>query len=251
MKQINKGLQSETTFINAFNGKTYPQLGNNLKVVARHLYSDVDDTSVFSAVKSDPRGKPDMTITYKEETHYVSLKSGADEIVHAEDIVKFLSFLNDHGVSQRTQDTLRLFQYGDGTLDGTGAKRLGYEELMPILAPKIREANIELECDKALLLDLADRLVFQGNYHDLPAADLIYHGTVDYGVSASITQIKKHLTRRSFSFYNSPHIGPFHPRPYARYLDFSDPYPEKRNIMNFKWMRLYSDIAYIGERYDD
>lgn len=251
MPQINSGLRNENEIINAFNGKGFRDLGNNLKVLAQHLFPDFDEESLFTAVKSDPRGKPDMTLTYKGQTRYVSLKGGADEQIHAEELSKFLAFLSGYGITEKTLNTLRLFQYGDGTLDGTGTKRLGYEELLPVISPKIKAANYELNLDKGMLLDLADRLLFQGNYKDLPPADAIYHGNIDYGASVSRTQIRKHLSRRSFSYYNSPHIGPFHPRPYARYLDFSDPYPEKRNIVNFKWIRFYADICYISGRYDD
>ena len=37
------------------------------------------------------------------------------------------------------------WQYGDGTIDGTGTKRLDYDQLLPLLSKKIKKANEELK----------------------------------------------------------------------------------------------------------
>jgi hypothetical protein len=247
---INIGLQNEQDLIKAIDGKTFPQLSNNLKHILKEMFNDVDDTSVFTAYKADPRGKPDIIIVYKRIIHFVSVKSGADETIHSEEVTKFMAFLRENGISSKTQETFLLYQYGDGTTDGTGKVRYSYEELLPKISDRVGEANKELNYDKSFLVRAADRLLWRGNFLELPGADYIYHGNPEYGIICSKAQVEKHLRRKSFSFYHSLHIGPIHPRPYARYIDFSDPYPAKRNVVCFKWVRMIPDLNYISERYD-
>lgn len=248
--KINSGLQNEQDLISALDGKTYSMLGGNLRHAMKAVFPDFDETSLFTAEKSDPRGKPDIKISYRGTVHYVSVKSGADEQIHAEEIKKFMRFLSDNGMSEKSQETFLLFQYGDGTTDGTGKTRYNYEQLLPMLSDRVAEANEELNSDKDFLLRVADRLLWKGNFLELPGADYIYHGTPDFGIICSKRQVSTHLKRKNFSFYHSLHFGPILPRPYVRYIDFAGQYPEKRNIVCFKWVRLVSDIHYIGERYN-
>src|SRR5574344_1759959 len=112
---INIGLQNEQDLIKAIDGKTFPQLSNNLKHILKEMFNDVDDTSVFKAYKGDPRGKADIIIVYKRIIHFVSVKSRADETIHSEEVTKFMAFLRENGISSKTQETFLLYQYGDGT----------------------------------------------------------------------------------------------------------------------------------------
>lgn len=245
-----KGIRNEQALIKAINGRTYDELSNNMKCLVDSIYEDIDPHSRFYAEKCDPRGKPDIMITLDSEVHFISVKTGQAEQVHMEDIKKFVLFLRERGISADTQKTILYFQYGDGTLDGTGAVRWSYEELLPRMSKLIEKANEELNKDKELVFAAMDRFVFKGNYKELPEADYIYHGSVNMGVICSKTQIIKHLKRRDFMYMKNLHIGPIQFRPYARFTDFKETHTEKRLVVAFKWVGMQADLDYITERYD-
>lgn len=247
---INPGLKNELSIIEAINDKKYNELSNNMKNIVERMFTKIDEDAVFIAEKADPRGKPDIIVHHNGETHYMSVKSGNNEQVHAEALDKFIQFVKSYGFSDATINTMLLFHYGDGTFDGTGTVRHDRDTLMVMMKRDIQSANEELNANRKFMMDLFARVVFDGNYSDLPGADFIYHGNKDYGVLCSRVQIVKHLRRRTYSFITSPHVGPIMYRPYVRYTDFKEMHPEKRNIVNFKWLGMNGDLSYITDKYD-
>ena len=81
---------------------------------------------------------------YKGIKKYVSLKSGRAESIHQEYIKNFILFLRSLGISKRTQQTILLYQYGDGTMDGSGKRRMKYHEMRTWLDERIKEAKNKL-----------------------------------------------------------------------------------------------------------
>ena len=73
--------------------------------------------------------KGDVYLQINSEIKYLSIKSGNTDSMHFESIVSFIWFFRKLGVSEKTQKILLLFHYGDGTLDGTGSRRMLFEEL--------------------------------------------------------------------------------------------------------------------------
>ena len=251
MPRINSGILNEEARVNAIQNKTFEQLNRNLQYNRRILFRDIDNTSIFSCEKLDPRGKPDIHIHYKDQDHYLSLKSGAAETVQAEDIRKFIFFLRKYNPSVKCQKTILLFQYGDRTLTGTGTEiRYSEMELRTILKKEIEECNRELNSNLQLIKDFVLFCLFEGNFTDLQSADYIYHGNPDYGVLCSKVQVEKHITRKSYSYLKHPHIGPLLYGPRARYIDFNDRFPERRHLIAFRWPRLAQDMDYISRRYE-
>lgn len=245
-----KGLKNELLMIDAIHDKTYSRLPNNLKHLVDEMFTDLDRKTKFKAEKLDPMGKPDIGITFKDQHHYVSVKCGSNTTVHAEMIKRFILFLRSYGISNRTQSTILLYQYGDGTKDGTGKVRLNYEQLLPQLADRIHEANLELNANRKLVLDFVDLCLFRGNFENTYPADYIYHGTPEYGVLCSKAQIMKHVSRRSFDYMRNLHIGPIQFGPRARYIHGDGMHPDQRHWVAFRWVRLPQDLAYISERYN-
>ena len=245
----NRGFVFEHNFIDALDGEIFEDLPNNLRHLIRFMFPKVKKKRV-KCEKYDPRAKADVAITLGGEKKLLSLKTGNAVAIHAEDIKKFILFLRAEGISVETQKTILLFQYGDGSLNGNGGKRLPYEKILPMLSERIQRANEELNEDKDLLFKFMDRVFFKGNYKELEPWDYIYHGNLDYGVICSKEQIKKHLKRREYAFIRNLHIGPVHFGPKVRYLSGEGMHPEDRNIVNFKWVGLEADLAYIQDRYD-
>lgn len=251
-KTNNRGLQKEERIIQAIDGKTFNEIGKNLRFALKRIFFDhIDENSPFLAEKADSRGKPDILIKHNGEMHYISVKSGTAKEFHKEDVFKFASFLEEHRVGKEAINAILHFQFGDGTLDGTGEKRLDYSDTFHTYKLEIEWANKVLNSDKKLLEDFMERTMFKGNYPELPAAEFVYFGDDEYGTLCSKKQFVTYAMRKYFGWYQNPHIGPITMRPYARYIMGNERYPEKRFYICFEWVGLEQDMRYISERFDD
>ena len=59
-------------------------------------------------------------IEYKGNRKYISLKSGKADEIAQEGIKNFVLYLRKCGLSKRSQKTILLYHFGDGTNDGSG-----------------------------------------------------------------------------------------------------------------------------------
>jgi hypothetical protein len=248
---MNKGFYEETRMINALNNKKYKSLNNNLKCFLDETfgYGFIKKNDVMYASKVNGFYKSDISITVRNETKNVSIKSRKAEVIHEERIKSFILFLRSLGVSTETQKTILLHQYGDGTLDGTGTKRMCYEELHYVMSDRIKKANEELNSNKELVRIFVEHCLFIGVIENPVIADCVYHGTIEFGVCATREKIIKHVMRKNYNFYNNLHIGPILFRPHARYVDKVATDESRRHRVECYWPHLAEDIDYISTRY--
>lgn len=234
----------------AINEKKYSDISNNLKHMLATVFGVIYPDSVVYCTKTKGSIKPDLIITIDDEVRYVSVKTGRAENVHNEILDNFIDFLEDEGVSENTLETIKLFHYGDGTIDGTGDRRKEYLEIMNELSTRIAEANEELNYRKELVLDVMYHCVFQGADEDNPIVDAIYFGTPEYGIVTTKKQILSHIRKRNFSFYDNLHIGPLLLRPHSRYSNTEVVDERNRNRIIAYWPNLNADLDYISKRYN-
>lgn len=252
MRTNNPGFQKEDRIINAIDGKKFNEIGNNLKFALKRIFfNSINEEMPFFAEKADPRGKPDIILKHNGETHFISIKSGAAKEFHREDVFKFVGFLKECKMDENAINPILYFQFGDGTTDGTGEKRMDYSDTFHEYKDKISESNKILNSDKSFLEKFLERVIFKGNYVDLPAAEFVYFGDENYGTLCSKRQLLTYVKNKYFGWYQNPHIGPILMRPYARYVNGNGMHPEKRSIICFEWVGLEKDMRYISERYDD
>ncbi len=246
----NYGLLREDEMVAHLDGKKIKSLSNNLRNLIRDLYGVLDENGVVHCVKTQDYIKPDFIITYKRKKRYVSMKSGRCEIVHQEIVKNFVLFLRSLGVSNRTQQTILLYHYGDGTMDGSAPKRIEYEKLRVLLHDRIKEANEELNKNKDFIMAVMDHCLFKGTIEGAEPADCIYHGDYEFGVVATRKQIEKHIHRKEWNYINNLHIGPLQLRPHARYIGKEIKSQKKREALECYWPHLGADIDWISHRYD-
>ena len=246
----NIGFYKEEGMIRLLNGKKVKDLSNNAKHFVQEMFGHLDPEEVVHAELVGDYMKPDFSVTVGEETHYVSMKSGASDVVHQEYIKDFVKYLRDLGVPNRVLRTLLYYHYGDGTIDGTGERRMEYQEIAHRLADEIKNANRVLNEKKEFVLAFIWRAVWKGSKEENLEADYIYHGDEDYGILVSKTQMEKHCKRRSWDYMENLHIGPILMRPHARYVGKAVKRPKSRERIEFYWPRLSSDLDYISSRYD-
>ena len=246
----NYGFLREDEMVSRLNGKDVGSLSNNLKNLIRDLFGVLSEDAIVHCEKTQNFIKPDLIITYRGEQRFVSMKSGRCDIVHQELVHNFVLFLKGLGVSTRTQETILLYHYGDGTIDGTGEKRIEYDNLRVMLHDRIKEANEELNRDKDFIMTVIEHCVFVGTIPDADPADCLYHGNYEFGVVATRKQIEKHIYRKNWQWINNLHIGPLHLRPHARYVNKDIRSEKKRQTLECYWPNLAADIDWIAHRYD-
>ena len=246
----NQGTFKEQEMVERLNNKKISELSNNLKTLMIALFGVLDDKGLVQCKLIDGSRKPDFVIIYKGQKRYISMKTGRAEVVHEEYIDTFITFLRSLGVSERTLETMLLYQYGDGTIDGSGEDRYNYNLLRVMLDTRIKEANEELNKDKELLIKVIDRCVILGTVEDPIPIDAIYFGDYVFGEVATKRQILRHIKIKNWDWMNNLHIGPIQIRPHARYIGKEIKNPMYRKRTECYWANLSSDISYISHRYD-
>ena len=246
----NLGNFKEVEVIQSLNGKKVKELSNNLRNLMTPLYGFLDEEEIVQCYKIEDFIKPDFVTVYKGEKKYISMKSGRAESVHQESISNFIAFLRSQDISQRTLETILLYQYGDGTIDGTGKQRYEYNKLRLKLDARIQDANRELNRNKEFIMKVIERCMFVGTLANAIPIDCIYFGDYRYGVVATTNQIEKHIYRKNWNWMNNLHIGPLQLRPHARYVGKEIKNPESREKVECYWANFASDIDFISERYD-
>ena len=158
-------------------------------------------------------------------------------------------FLRQFDISVETQKTLLLYQYGDGTMDGSGEKRMTYHEVYDWLHTHIERANKELNGRFDIIISTFERVLFQGVDPTVQSAEYIYFGTADYGILVSRKQLEHHLKTKEWGWYDNFHIGPILFKPHARYANKAIVSDERRREITFYWPKMQADLIYIGKRY--
>ncbi len=246
----NIGRLKEDEFVEALNNKRAGELSHNMKHILREMFGFFKEDDIVKCALVDHYQKPDFYIEFKGEKKYVSLKSGSSTTVAQEGLKQFLAFLREWNLSEEGQKTFLYYHFGDGTLDGSGNKRLDYFELVRRLQTRIVALNKELNANKEFVKAVIERCLFKGTWEGNIEADYIYHGDVNYGVVCSKAQILKHVDKRTWEYMDNLHIGPIQFRPHARYINDRIKKEEYRWKVDFWWAKLSADLEYIAERYD-
>ena len=247
--KYNHGEFKETQIVEKLNGNKYKELPLNLQNMVRFIFPSCKEDDVIKCKLITETMKPDFSISIGEEIHYVSMKSGINNILHQEYIKNFINLLRSYGFSDYVLKTVLYFQFGDGTLDGSAEERISYEELRLKLKKPFKKSNEELNANRRAVVELVDRFMFKGSHEEYITADYLYHGSVDYGLIVSRTQFLKHLEVHDWSWCEAIHIGPLLFRPHARYYKTKVKNESYRRRVEFYWPNLLPDMEYIRLHY--
>lgn len=247
---INSGILREDEFVYFLNGKKGKDLSSNLLSMMERLFGIVDLEKKISCVKTQDYIKPDIVIKHRKIEKAVSIKSSTSHVMHNEQIKTFILFLRSLGVSTKTQKTILLYQYGDGTMDGTGKHRHTGQEMQELMKDEIKEANKELNSSKDLIKAVINRVIFDGVVPEARKADAVYHGDVKQGEIVTREQMMKHIEKKDDWYYTKViHIGPLVLTPGGRYVKEPTKDYKKRHIIECIWTKFAEDMKYISNRY--
>lgn len=244
------GLDFETAFVTALNGRTIKDLSDHLRKTMLTIFPSLGENDLILAQKADPRGKSDVSLFTNAGQAEISLKSISGDLVHASPIPKFIEYLRDFDVSEASIKTLQFFLYRDGTDDGSCGVKWGYGETMFRLGPRLKDFNEEIFANKNLVQDCLDLALFRGNTEGLKPANWLYHGSLDFGFLVSRYQVSFWARRimDSMSFIQNPHIGPLHIRPYALTMNELAKNRDKLDWLRLKWVGMDHHMSMMNRR---
>lgn len=238
---MNRGIKNEINIVNSYNGKKFMELSSFQKSVINTLFENVDEKSIIKASLCDRIAKPDIYINVDGKIKYISIKSGVTDSIHFEDVKKFILFFRSLGVSEKTQKILLFYHYGDGTLNGTGTRRMLYDELYIKYKNLITFATNELSKPEIVYACL-ERFVSNGTGSRNYQVDYFYYGDEHYGVLCSKKDLYDFVLSRNYDHYRTMHVGPLTFQPYLRDVNNISVNKYKREMVQVKWHYFLTDL---------
>ena len=235
------GFENEDRIIEALNGKTFESLTINLQELIKNSFSNYNGT--IKAIKRAGQNKSDLKITINNETHTYSIKKGTGNSIHQEPIEPFLEFLEqNYGIDEEMKNNLRLFIWGDGTLDGSGdvANRLSapqFKKQYPQVIESIQ--NFFNSIKKPLI----KRFLIEG-VNSNSSAEFVYYGTVEDGTCCKSDKIVDWIANNNSKGAIS--IGKLSFQAWNRNINGGDKSEKKRGVIQLKWGSIKDDIVVIS-----
>ena len=237
----NEGLANEQDIIKVLDGKKYCDLPEFWKKRMKQLCKEIEDEDKIDCFKCVYNQKADISIRAHDRKWNISIKSGYFVSVHNERITSLIGYLRKLGISEDLITTLRLYHYGDGTIDGTGEKRKTLEEIKAEMQDKIDEFN-EAVNQKDIFMKLADRFIRSGTPYQRSYVTHLYYGTCTYGTMIHVNTLFDYICEAFTCETKAIHFGPFIYSPAYRGVENFDPNNVKRYYVNIKWPSATNDI---------
>ena len=235
------GFENEDRIILALNGKNFNELNGNLQQLIKSSFSTYD--SIVKTTKQAGQNKSDLKITIGSESHTYSIKKGTGNSIHQEPIEPFLEFLAKYyNINKEMKNNLRLFIWGDNTLDGTGkvSDRLSaiqFKKKYPRIVESIQHFfdSIKKPLIKRFLID---------GVRSSSSAEFVYYGTVNNGVCCKSDKIVDWISTHKAN--GAIHIGKLTFQAWNRNINGGDKSEKKRGVIQLKWGSIKDDIVVIA-----
>ena len=195
----------------------FPYINNDMKI---------------SAYVNFERTKEDIWIKVGKVKKSISIKMGKCNTVHNEYIYNFTNFLEQEKVPLKIINIMLDYFFADGTINGSGERKLTFTDYKLKIKRKIRRVNKYFMRNEDLLIKLINRFVI-GN------TDILIHGTID-----NFTYITKNETIKLLISMKKKPSSTIH---FSKLIFAS----KGRNndidkfIVQIKWYNLADDIAKI------
>lgn len=250
------GFSMEKTISNYLNEKSLCQLNENMQNFLKWLFGKAlhTNTKIYSDIVPKigrKNAKADFWIRVGDITKNISLKIGSGNSVHQEKLSEFCDFLRSINVNEEVINNLKLFHYGDDTIDGKGEERFSAQKIKEKYKDKIHLANKELN-KTSVLRKILERVLIKGTTTKPVEVDAFYHGFLDNGVWASRDEVIDYLINNIPDTMAGIQFSKLTYQPWTRDEHRVARHPERRDVMQLKWGSLTTCMKVIAEgRKDD
>lgn len=235
------GFENEDRIIEALNGKMFEDLDENLQQLIISSFSNYG--AVIECIKQAGQNKSDLKISIGNESHTYSIKKGTGNSIHQEPIEPFLEFLaQNYSIDEQMKNNLRLFIWGDNTLDGTG------EIFDRLSAPQFKKKHPQVvesiqEFFNTIKYPLIKRFLIEGVQSN-SSAEFVYYGTQENGVCCKSNKIVDWIANNNSKGAIS--IGKLTFQAWNRNINGGDKSEKKRGVIQLKWGSIKDDIVVIA-----
>jgi hypothetical protein len=241
-----KGFLAEQEIIKYINEtQKYDLMNNNIKSFLNDLFNFNLKEHTIYAKKFGENYKPDIAIHCNGITKYVSIKTGSSNSIHQEHLYSFINFLQTLGAPQEIILIIKEFQFNDKTTDGSGTMRKPALEYQIEHQEKIQKLN-KFFNNEFIAPKMIERLLFSGEYFNIPNVDYIYHGNLENGHWACKNDILKYLLSKKI-YSASPHVSKLYYQSLHRNLKHDIYFEFRRYYIQFKWHSIKEDIEFISK----
>ena len=227
-------------------GKKFDQLNDNLHRFILYMFDNsLDSDDIINCVKKGGMSKSDLIISVGSKSYSISIKMGIGNSVHQEPVDEFIKFLKyTYGIDDNLANDLRLFIWGDGTLDGNGlvSNRLTasqFKDKYPEIIENIRKFFYQHK------KDLIKRFLINGPKSN-SAPDFIYYGTYLKGFWKDSKSVLNWLSDDCNESSRAPiPVGKFTFQAWNRNINGGIKSEHKRGVIQLKWGSISSDLKLI------
>ncbi len=243
---MNNGIKNEIEIVKYLNGKRFKELNDNMKCFISFLFKEIIDDDILYATKINGKYKADIIISINDTQKYISIKVGSENSIHIEKLEYFINFLKSLNINDDIINYLKLYHYGDGTVDGTGTTRLNAEETKTCYYNEISKFNKYISYNN-ILSKILHRFLFDGVNSDLISVDAIYYGNIKYGIWASKNEILKYLLENKSYYMKTIHFSKLTYQNWCRNINRNRKSESHRDYLQIKWFSLASDLQKIRQ----
>lgn len=269
----NDGTKNEIEINEELNNKTYSRLAHYWRKFIKDCYPEIQENQT---IKSERKGdgqeekvdvkkgkekiikpKADIIISVEDNNNTpadrlikygISIKKGKANSFHQEKVEEFCDYCTHNlDMTDEEADSLKLFIYGDGTIDGTGPKekRLSNtNEINKTYAKEIGIIQTFLDRNKEVLLY---RFLKYGKYMEKAdyQANYVFHGTKEGGVYCPLNAYTMNEIANLPKGRATLSIGPLSMQAYARTEE------EDRGYIQIKWSTSEKDLNKIKLKWNE
>lgn len=250
----NEGVENELKIVNAYNNKCISSLTENQQGIINSIKWYDDRSLIIYASKINGYYKPDVEFDISKDEYRISIKIGTGNSVHQEKTESFISFCTDYlDMTEEEKNSLLMFLYGDGTIDGTGdiGNRLSAEEVKKLYAKEISVINDFFDRNKE---ELIDRFLVTGRLGRETGiiADYLYHGDENNGVICPLDETAVHIISQiKTAKEGNVNVGPFTVQTWKRNLNNKPDQESGRHSIQIKCSsRLPELIQYVENEWE-
>lgn len=241
---MNYGYKNEYDFVELFNNKYVYELDNNSQVFLNDLFGEIlDDSEPIKAWKNKANQKADIFVGFKNYVKGISLKCGASNSVHCEQIQNFTSYLKNLKIPYNIIDKYLSYHYGykkdkNGKTDYSVV--LSSEEYKKYYQKEIDTFNDAINKTR-IIIDMIDRFIIRGRNSDYDI-DVLVCGTVNDYVWINKYDLYDLILSNKRMDYTSPHIACLTIGPKKRNLNGDSNNARERYLVAVRWNFIRESI---------
>jgi len=250
----NDGIKNEKEIIEVLDEKPFIKIPPFWKKLLVQMFGEIKPNQIILCRSGETHEKADIYIIANRTKRSVSIKSGNQISVHTESANRFCGFLKSLHIEEEYTDFLKLYHYGDLTLDGTGDIRLNLKEIQERYVDKIKSFNKRIKKDPNVLKRAMHRFLSIGTPNVDCFCFYLYYGNKYNGYCIRIQYLIEFFLKHidDYNCYdNRIHFGPFIYEPKYRGLNNFDVDKKGRYYCIIKWPHAIEQIKLAILEYKD